>query len=322
MNQIDQLISQAGIQGTFDVRCLYRGGFRLPHEQSPAGVMPFHLLMKGEIRVSTAQGDDVTLRPGDLLLLPGGEPHTIWREGDTLALAEPGDGLLPQRGDGGDQVEFLCGEYRYQGPLRPLLLDALPSPLCIPLLTSESQQSLRLVLSLIHQELQREQQGSGAVLTALSQVLLAMGLRAHASDPHGALGLVGALQDPRLGRSLQAMLADPANPVFTLRVGDAFAGLIGFKSADSTTLTIEIGYWLRSEYQGRGLMTAAAEALCRMAFGQMGMENVEIKCAAGNLRSNRIPLRLGFRLDRIEVRGEQLADGEFTDLNVYRLPRP
>ena len=69
-------------------------------------------------------------------------------------------------------------------------------------------------------------------------------------------------------------------------------------------------------------MTAAAEALCRMAFGQMGMENVQIKCAAGNLRSNRIPLRLGFRLDRIEVRGEQLADGEFTDLNVYRLPRP
>ena len=203
-------IVQAGIQGTFDLRCLYRGGFRLPHEQSPAGVMPFHLLMKGEIRVSTAQGDDVVLRPGDLLLLPGGEPHTIWREGDTLTLAASGDGLLPLRGDGGDQVEFLCGEYRYQGPLRPLLLDALPSPLCIPLLASESQQALSLVLSLIHQELLREQQGSGAVLTALSQVLLAMGLRAHASDPHGALGLVGALQDPRLGGSLQAMLADPA----------------------------------------------------------------------------------------------------------------
>lgn len=106
-----------------------------------------------------------------------------------------------------------------------------------------------------------------------------------------------------------AMLADPANPVFTLRVGDAFAGLIGFKSADSTTLTIEIGYWLRSEYQGRGLMTSAVEALCRTAFGQMGMENVEIKCAAGNLRSNRIPLRLGFRLDRIEVRASSSPTG-------------
>jgi len=118
------------------------------------------------------------------------------------------------------------------------------------------------------------------------------------------------------------MLADTANPVYTIRDGETFAGLIGFKSADAGKRSIEIGYWLRSEYQGRGLMTAAAETLCRMAFGQMGMENVEIKCAAGNLRSNRIPLRLGFRLDRIEVRGEQLADGEFTDLNVYRLPRP
>ena len=118
------------------------------------------------------------------------------------------------------------------------------------------------------------------------------------------------------------MLADTANPVYTIRDGRAFAGLIGFKSADAARRSVEIGYWLRSEYQGRGLMTAAVEALCRTAFGQMGMENVEIKCAAGNLRSNRIPLRLGFRLDRIEVRGEQLADGEFTDLNVYRLPRP
>ena len=47
------------------------------------------------------------------------------------------------------------------------------------------------------------------------------------------------------------MLNDTANPVFTIRSGDAFAGLIGFKSADSTTRTIEIGYWLRSEFHKR-----------------------------------------------------------------------
>ncbi|WP_434663927.1 cupin domain-containing protein [Aeromonas sp. NJAU223] len=212
MIDIDQLIGQAGIRGSFDVRCLYRGGFALPHPQSPSGVMPFHLLMKGEIRVSTQQGQEVTLQPGELLLLPGGEPHTIWRGGDPLADIEDDAGLLPVRGDGGDEVEFLCGEFHYQGPLRPLLLDALPSPLCIPLLASESREALALVLALIRQELTREQQGSSAVLTALSQVLLAMGLRAHASDPGGALGLIGALQDARLGRSLQAMLANPAHP--------------------------------------------------------------------------------------------------------------
>ena len=117
------------------------------------------------------------------------------------------------------------------------------------------------------------------------------------------------------------MLADTANPVYTIRDGETFAGLIGFKSADGTTRTIEIGYWLRSEFQGRGTMTSAVQALCRLAFEEMGMERIEIRCAPGNLRSNRIPQRLGFRLDRVEVRGEQLSDGEFVDLNIYLLER-
>lgn len=117
------------------------------------------------------------------------------------------------------------------------------------------------------------------------------------------------------------MQADTANPVFTIRSGTTFAGLIGFKSANRTTHTIEIGYWLRSEFQGKGLMTAAVQALCKLAFEEMEMEHIEIRCALGNQRSNRIPQRLGFRLDRVEVRGEQLSDGEFVDLNVYLLNR-
>lgn len=125
--------------------------------------------------------------------------------------------------------------------------------------------------------------------------------------------------DPRSGRRHAGR---PGQPVFTLRVGDAFAGLIGFKSADSTTLTIEIGYWLRSEYQGRGLMTAAAEALCRMAFGQMGMENVEIKCAAATCGATGSRCASASGSTASKYAAEQLADGEFTDLNVYRLPRP
>lgn len=105
------------------------------------------------------------------------------------------------------------------------------------------------------------------------------------------------------------MLSDKTNPVFTLRDGNVFAGLIGFKSASQQTRTIEIGYWLRSEQQGKGVMTAAVRMLCNMAFAEMGMRRVEIRCGVGNLRSNRIPQRLGFRLDGVEPRGEQLSDG-------------
>lgn len=116
---------------------------------------------------------------------------------------------------------------------------------------------------------------------------------------------------------VSAACSDPANPVYTLRSGDRFAGLVGFKSADPAARTIEIGYWLREEFQHRGVMTAAVEALQRIAFEKLAMQRIEIRCATGNLPSNRIPRRLGMRLDRIEPHAEQLSSGEWVDLNVY-----
>lgn len=115
------------------------------------------------------------------------------------------------------------------------------------------------------------------------------------------------------------MLADTANPVYTIRDGRTFAGLIGFKSADAEKHSIEIGYWLREEQQGKGIMTAAVRALCDTAFAQMGMRRIEIRCGVGNLPSNRIPQRLGFRCSHVELQGEELSGGEWIDLNVYVL---
>ena len=117
------------------------------------------------------------------------------------------------------------------------------------------------------------------------------------------------------------MLTDTSNPIFTLRDGDFFAGLIGFKSADPQKRHIEIGYWLREEQQGKGIMTAAVQTLCEMAFTQMGMQRIEIRCGTGNLPSNRIPQRLGFLRSHVEAHGEQLSGGEWIDLNIYILER-
>ncbi len=127
-----------------------------------------------------------------------------------------------------------------------------------------------------------------------------------------------SVEDSR--QAVGQMAADSAsNPVFTIRDGERFAGLIGFKGSDPQQGSAEIGYWLREEYQGRGIVTAAVERLCRHAFKTMGMRRITIRCAAGNLRSNRIPQRLDFRLDRVERQAERMSDGSLVDLNVYRL---
>lgn len=66
-------------------------------------------------------------------------------------------------------------------------------------------------------------------------------------------------------------------------------------------------------------MTAPCGRSADLAFGEMGMQRVEIRCGVGNLPSNRIPQRLGFLRSHIEMQGEQLSDGTWIDLNVYVL---
>jgi RimJ/RimL family protein N-acetyltransferase len=57
---------------------------------------------------------------------------------------------------------------------------------------------------------------------------------------------------------------------------------------------LEIGYWVRSAYTGRGLATAATEALVRQAFGLPGVDWVEIVHDELNVASGQIPRKLGF----------------------------
>jgi RimJ/RimL family protein N-acetyltransferase len=63
---------------------------------------------------------------------------------------------------------------------------------------------------------------------------------------------------------------------------------------------LEIGYWLRAWATGRGIVTAAAQALTDAAFALPDVESVEIHCDEANVRSAAVPRRLGYRLDRIE----------------------
>lgn len=98
-----------------------------------------------------------------------------------------------------------------------------------------------------------------------------------------------------------------------------FAGIIGFKDLDKENQKVEIGYWLCRQYQHRGIMTSAVKALCKLAFEEMHINRIQIKCAVRNTPSKRIPMRLGFSLEGTERSGEKMADGTFADLEIYSL---
>jgi RimJ/RimL family protein N-acetyltransferase len=60
---------------------------------------------------------------------------------------------------------------------------------------------------------------------------------------------------------------------------------------------LEIGYWIRADWAGRGYATEAARAMVELSSTIPGMVRVEIRCDPRNLASAAVPRRLGFRLE-------------------------
>lgn len=59
---------------------------------------------------------------------------------------------------------------------------------------------------------------------------------------------------------------------------------------------VELGYWLREDKTGRGLVTEAARALLTVAETLPGLSCIEIRCDERNAPSAAVPRRLGFVL--------------------------
>jgi ribosomal-protein-serine acetyltransferase len=97
-------------------------------------------------------------------------------------------------------------------------------------------------------------------------------------------------------------------------------GTAGLNWIDHDNRACEIGYWLRADRQGRGIVTLCCCALIRHAFLTLGLNRVNIPVAVGNARSRAIPERLGFHQDGILRDGEWLYD-HFHDVVLFTLLR-
>ena len=69
-------------------------------------------------------------------------------------------------------------------------------------------------------------------------------------------------------------------------------GRVPFTEADR----VELGYWLRADETGRGLVTEAARAVLTLASHFPRFSRAEIRCDARNGPSAAVPPRLGFTL--------------------------
>ncbi|QBD80558.1 N-acetyltransferase [Ktedonosporobacter rubrisoli] len=119
-------------------------------------------------------------------------------------------------------------------------------------------------------------------------------------------------------RSLAAQYASNNSFSCAILYKGKIAGTVSYHPINWSNRKVELGYWLAEEFQGKGLMTRACQAMITYAFHTMKLNKVEIRCATENVRSRAIPERLGFKEEGLIRQAEWLYD-HYVDLVVYGL---
>ncbi|MCX4026567.1 GNAT family N-acetyltransferase [Endozoicomonas sp. SM1973] len=95
-------------------------------------------------------------------------------------------------------------------------------------------------------------------------------------------------------------------------------GVCGFNAIEPVLKRAEIGYWIASEYQGKGIVTQVCQKLIEIAFDYYNVDKVQISAAKDNIRSRAICERLGMNLEGI-ITNQENVKGKIVDHAIYGL---
>ncbi|MEH7415270.1 GNAT family N-acetyltransferase [Neobacillus drentensis] len=86
--------------------------------------------------------------------------------------------------------------------------------------------------------------------------------------------------------------------IFDRKTGE-FIGASGLHRMNWEVPKFEIGYWIDTKHSGNGYILEATQAITEYAFQELKAKRVEIRCDSKNIKSRRIPEKLGFTLEGI-----------------------
>jgi RimJ/RimL family protein N-acetyltransferase len=102
---------------------------------------------------------------------------------------------------------------------------------------------------------------------------------------------------------------------------NAFIGSIGFNIKSISCQSAEIGYLVLSQFQGKGYITEAGEALIDFLFNQVKVRKIIAYCTTRNTSSWRVMEKLGLQREGILKSDFSIGDSWF-DSYVYGYVNP
>lgn len=110
------------------------------------------------------------------------------------------------------------------------------------------------------------------------------------------------------GRAVRFAIRDPSN--------GRLLGVVGLDNCVHLHRSCDLGYWLRKEACGQGLMVEAALACVDFALYRMGTHRIRCAAATDNHRSLHVIAQLGFHFEGI-ARQAEFVDSRWVDHAVF-----
>ena len=228
MDTIDEVLNGLKLQSTVFSRLELGPGWGFAKEQLDGA--PFHIVIEGEAWVGAADGDDfVRFAPGDMVILPRGQPHRLLSSPNATAVPfrqvmtdvglqhwTPGQRVKPvvlRVGPRGQPCSrLISGIFEFNDRRRNPLLAALPDLLIMRACGDPATAGGRLadIGAMISREIEAGQPGAGLVAGRLADYLFIQAVRAHlVANADDKPGWLRGLRDPFVGAALARIHSRP-----------------------------------------------------------------------------------------------------------------
>ena len=99
---------------------------------------------------------------------------------------------------------------------------------------------------------------------------------------------------------------------------ETLLGSVGLHNLDPESGRCSAGYWVAAPARGRGIAARALRLLCGFAFGELGVQRVELWIEPANAPSLRVAEAVGFHREGL-LRSFMHVGGERRDMLMYSL---
>lgn len=249
MDVLNDILDTLDLKGVLYFRTDFSSpwGVTVPlHEQAAR----FHLVVQGRCRVELPSGAAADLGPGDLILIPRGQSHTL-SDGpgrDTPPLETvldqvgyKGEGVLVVgQGDPNAATQMVCGHYSFRGGADHAILRALPDHLVMTASMRARMPLLDEILRLVTQRVFSDDIGSAAAVTRLSEIVFIELIRAGVGDSKELQSILDAFRDGQISRALQLIHARPSE-AWTVERLAAEVGMSRSRFAERFSELMQVG---------------------------------------------------------------------------------